>query len=139
MKIVLDANQFVSAVLVPWGQPAQIMALWRQNLIQVVVSPPIMAEVRRVLLYPRLQQRHGWSEEQVDQFLDNAQAAAIVTPGLLAVDSVPGDPTDDKYLTCAAEGEAEYIVTGDQHLLRLTTWRGIRVMSPSQFLAAFPT
>ena len=52
MRVVLDANQFVSAMLVPVGHPAQILDAWRQGDLDVLTSQAILAEVRRVLLYP---------------------------------------------------------------------------------------
>jgi putative PIN family toxin of toxin-antitoxin system len=134
MRVVLDANQFVSAVLVPVGRPAQILDTWRRGDLDLLMSPPILAEVRRVLLYPRLQRRHGWDEAQVDIFLEGIWLAAIPMPGTTAVEAVLDDPSDDKYLACAVEGSAEYIITGDQHLLRLDPWRGIRIIPPAAFL-----
>ena len=47
---------------------------------------------------------------------------------------IPEDPTDDKFLACAVDGRADCIVTGDRHLLRLETFRGIRILSPEEFL-----
>jgi putative PIN family toxin of toxin-antitoxin system len=134
MRVVLDANQFISAVLVPVGRPAQILDAWRRGDLDILISPPILAEVRRVLLYPRLQKCHGWDEAQVEAFLEGVWAAAIPTPGTISVESVPDDPSDDKYLACALEGSAQYIITGDQHLLRLDPWRGIRIVPPAVFL-----
>lgn len=136
MRVVLDANQFVSAVLVPVGHPAQILDAWRRGDLDILMSPPILAEVRRVLLYPRLQRRHGWDEYKVDTFLEGVWAAAISTPGATVVEGVPDDPSDEVYLACALEGSAQYIITGDQHLLRLDPWRGIRIVPPAVFLEA---
>ena len=134
LRVVLDANQFVSAVLVPAGHPAQIMGAWRRGEMDVLVSPPMLAEIRRVLLYPSLQGRHGWDEARVDAFLEGVRAAAIPTPGTTTVSEVVDDPSDDKYLARALEGSAQYIVTGDEHLLRLDPWRGIRIVRPAAFL-----
>ena len=134
MRVVLDANQFVSAVLVPVGHPAQILAAWRRGELDLLVSPPILAEVRRVLLYPRLRKRHDWDEVQVDVFLEGLLSTAILTPGDTDIRDVVDDPTDNKYLACALEGNAKYIITGDQHLLRLDPWRGMRIVAPAVFL-----
>ena len=134
LRVVLDANQFVSAVLVPVGHPAQILDAWRRGDLDLLISPPILAEVRRVLLYPRLQRRHGWDEARVDGFLEGVWSAAIPTPGTTIVEAVPDDPSDDKYLVCALEGSAQYIITGDRHLLGLDPWRGIRIVPPAMFL-----
>lgn len=134
MRVVLDANQFVSAILVPYGHPAQILRAWREGRFELVVSPPILAEVRRVLLYPRLRKKHGWGEDEVDAFLDGLRAAALIVPGQLILRVVPEDPTDDKYVSCALEAGAEYIVSGDEHLKQLGNYRGIRIISPAEFL-----
>jgi putative PIN family toxin of toxin-antitoxin system len=136
MRVVLDANQFISAVLVPVGHPAQILDAWRQNQLEILVSPLILAEIRRVLLYPRLQRRHGWDVAQVDAFLDGLLSSAVLMLGNADIQDVVNDPTDNKYLACALEGHAEYIITGDQHLLQLDPWRGIRIIPPAVFLDA---
>jgi len=134
MRIILDANQFVSAVLVPVGHPAQILQAWRTDQFDLVVSPAIVAEIRRVLLYAHLQEKHGWNKGQVNEFLAGIVDAAIIVPGEVDVRAVPDDPTDDKYVACALEGNAEYIVSGDEHLKRLGSYRGIEVVAPSEFL-----
>jgi len=134
MRVVLDANQFVSAVLVPYGRPAQILRAWREGLFELVLSPPILAEIRRVLLYPRLRKKHGWGEKEVDAFLDGLRAAALIVPGKLHVRVVAEDPTDDKYISCALEAGADYIVSGDEHLKRIGNYRGIKILPPAQFL-----
>jgi len=134
MRVVLDANQFVSTVLVPVGRPAQILDAWHQNQLEILVSPAILAETRRVLLYPRLQRRHGWDVAQIDAFLDGLLSSAILTSGDTDIRDVVDDPTDNKYLACALEGHAEYLITGDQHLLQLDPWRGIRIIPPAVFL-----
>ncbi len=134
MRVVLDANQFVSAILVPVGRPAQILQAWRAGVFELAMSPPILAEVRRVLLYPRLQRKHSWTESQINDFLTGLTAAALLTPGELFVQAVPADPTDDKYIACALEAEARYIVTGDEHLTVLKKYQDIEIVTPAFFI-----
>lgn len=134
MRVVLDANQFVSAVLVPVGRPAQILQAWRAGHFELVLSPAILAEVRRVLLYPRLQRKHGWSEAQIDDFLAGITAAATLTPGMLSIQAVPDDPTDDKYIACALEAGASYVVSGDRHLTQLQSYQGVEIVTPAFFI-----
>ena len=134
MKVVLDANQFVSAVLVPYGHPARILKAWRQKRFRLAISPAIVAEVRRVLNYPRLQRKHGWSMKQVDDFLSRLAAAAEIVPDGPDLHVVTDDPTDDVYLACAVTAGARYIVSGDEHLKELKRYRGIEILSPSDFL-----
>ncbi len=134
MRVVLDANQFVSAILVPVGRPAQILQAWRAGHFELALSPGILAEVRRVLLYPRLQRKHGWTETQINDFLAGLTTAATLTPGTLSVQAIPDDPTDDKYVACALEAEAQYIVSGDQHLTKWGGYQGIEIVTPAFFI-----
>ena len=134
MRAVLDANQFISAVLVPHGHPTQVLQAWREGRFELVVSLAILAEVRRVLLYPRLRARHGWGSAEVDEFLDRLRAAVQIVPGQLALQVVRDDPTDDKYVSCAVEADADCIVSGDQHLLDLGVYRDIPILTVREFL-----
>jgi putative PIN family toxin of toxin-antitoxin system len=135
MRVVLDANQFISAVLVPVGHPAQILQAWRARRFDLVISPAIIAEIRQVLLYPRLQSKHGWEAERVDAFLAELVATAIIVPDEPAVPVIADDPTDDQYVACALTVGARYIVSGDEHLQKLGEYRGIQIVSPAAFLS----
>jgi uncharacterized protein len=134
MRVVLDANVLVSAILSPRGAPAQILTAWRAEQFDLVISEAILAELDRVFRYPKIAKRHRWSEEQLQAFLDNLSHIAILTPGVLTLAVITEDPPDDRYLECAVEGEAAYIVSGDRLLLRLGVYRGIRILTPRAFL-----
>jgi hypothetical protein len=60
---------------------------------------------------------------------------AEVAPGLLVLDAVPDDPKDNHVLAAAVETSCEYIVSGDRHLLDLHEFRGIKIVTPREFLA----
>jgi putative PIN family toxin of toxin-antitoxin system len=134
MRIVLDANVLVSAILSPRGTPAQILNAWRAEQFDLVISQAILAEIDRVFRYPKIAKRHRWSEEQLQTFLDNLSHIAILTPGTLSLAVITDDPPDDRYLECAVEGEAAYIVSGDRLLLRLGVYQGIPILTPRAFL-----
>jgi putative PIN family toxin of toxin-antitoxin system len=133
-RVVLDANVLVSAVLSPRGTPAQILTAWRAEQFDLVISQAILAELDRVCRYPKIAKRHRWSEEQVQTFLDTLSHIAILTPGILTLTVITEDPPDDRYLECAVEGEAAYIVSGDRLLLRLGVYQGIPILTPRAFL-----
>lgn len=54
--------------------------------------------------------------------------------GNAQIDVIQADPTDYKYLACALEGEADYIVSGDRHLLDVGQYQGIKIMNAKAFL-----
>jgi putative PIN family toxin of toxin-antitoxin system len=134
MRVVLDANVLVSAILSPDGAPARILEAWRAEQFDVVISDTIVEEIDRVLHYPKIIRRHRWSAEHMQRFLDDLAHLAIVTPGGLTLTVIANDPPDNRYLECAVEGEAAYIVSGDEDLLQLRIYQGIRIITPRQFL-----
>ncbi len=136
IRAVLDANVFVSALLSPNGIPAKVLAAWRDERFQLVVSPAILDEIGRVLHYPRIARRHRWSEESVSTLLEDLAHLAILTPGRVRLAVIREDPSDNRYLECPVEGEAAFIVSGDDHLLRLRGFQDIEVITPGVFLAA---
>jgi putative PIN family toxin of toxin-antitoxin system len=113
MKAVLDVGQFVSATRQAHGHPAQILAAWRAGQFELVTSSGILDDLRRVLRYPRLRKRHGWSDEEIELFVESIALAATATPGDLEVNAVIEDPTDNKVLAAAVEGQADYVVASD--------------------------
>lgn len=134
MKAVLDVGQYVSATIHARGHPAQILAAWRAGRLELVTSTAILDDLRRVLRYPRLRKRHQWSDEEIELFVDSIALAATLTPGILEVNAVAEDPTDNKVIACAVEGQADYVVASDDHLLKLERYSHIEILPPRRFL-----
>lgn len=135
MRIVLDANVFVSALISARAAPAQIIEYWQAEKFDVVVSPAILQELDRVLHYPKLQQRYHLPEELLQRFLRLlvGQAIEVIPPQQLIV--IERDLADNRYLECALAGDASVIVTGDQHLLDLGEYKGVQILTPAGFIA----
>ena len=136
IRAVLDANVLVSAVLSPVGVPSQILDEWRAERFALLVSAAILEEIARVLEYPRIARGHRWPHAKVQAFVAELGNVAILTPGELTLDIVRNDPDDNRYLECAVEGAADYLVSGDHDLLDLKEHRGIRIVTPKAFLQA---
>lgn len=134
IRAVVDTNTLVSGLISPLGAPAQIIHRWQRGDFLLLTAPALLAELRRVLEYPRVTERLGWSSEERTQFLRDFETLALVTPGLLSLPGVTRDLKDDPVVACAVEGEAEFIVSGDQDLLALGTYKGVRVVTPHEFL-----
>ena len=133
IRAVLDANVFVSGILTE-GTPRNILRAWRSGQFHLVASQAILGEIGRVLRYPKIARRHHWSEAEIRAYLESLEALTVLTPGGLRLDVVAADPTDDRYLECAVEGEAACLVTGDRHLLDLTAFRDVEILSPREFV-----
>lgn len=132
LRAVLDANVFVSATINPLGRPAKVIAAL--DSFDLVVSDAILVEIGRVLSYPKIARRHGWTVEEVRAFLDDLSRLAVHTPARLKLRVIAEDPADDRYLEAAIEGGAGYLVSGDAHLLKLKEFQGTRIVTPNEFL-----
>jgi len=133
IKVVLDTDELIRTVIKSSGLPDQIVQAWRDGKFEMVLSPAMLAELAKVLRYPRLRKLHGWTDAQVDELVDRLRAAATVVAGDVKVSVVADDPNDNVILACAVEVGADYVVSGDAHLLNLKTYRGIRVMTAREF------
>ena len=134
IRAVLDTNVWVSALIVPVGKPTQIR-LYRHILVPLI-SEEILAEVAKVLRYPRIGKRYGVTDEAAAGYLAELRRICTLIHVRSEVRVVQEDPKDDMIVACAIDGGADYIVTGDPHLLRLKGYKGIRILSPSDFLSA---
>ena len=130
----MDTNLFISALLTAKGNPARILNRWKAGYFDLVISLPILKETKRVILYPKIRKRLNWTDGEINEFLLGLAQFSFMVSGESKVDVIKDDPTDNKYLACALEGNADYIVTGDQHLLRVGEYKGTKIISPKEFL-----
>jgi len=134
IRVVLDANQFVSALLKGDSNPARILNLVEANQIRLLMSEAIIAEITAVLHYPKIVQRHGKDDIFLNLLLKRLRSVSLITPGTLQLVVIKEDPEDNRYLECAREGKADFIVSGDHHLTDLKAIQGIPIVTPQAFL-----
>ncbi|MES0338201.1 MAG: putative toxin-antitoxin system toxin component, PIN family [Candidatus Magnetobacterium sp. LHC-1] len=137
IRVVLDTNVFVSAILYPDSKPARIIQLAKEKNIELVLSQAILDEIERVLRYPHLQRYHNYSLEEVNEFIKGWKYLSEITHGLVEADIIKDDPSDNKYIECAIEGKADFIISGDNHLATLRSFYGIEIVTPDVFLQYF--
>lgn len=135
IRAVVDTNTLISGLISPLGAPAKIIRHWIRGDFLLLTSPALLAELRRVLEYPRIVDRLGWLAEECTQFVESFETLALVTPGALSLPGITRDPKDDPVVACAVEGDAGFIVSGDQDLLVLGIYREVRIVTPREFLA----
>jgi putative PIN family toxin of toxin-antitoxin system len=134
IRALLDTNVIVSGIIKGNSPPGRILeALFEQRFVGVS-SEYVLEEVTRALAYPRISQKYRVSRERAEAVTASlALLLDLVKPTGLA-HRLSRDPKDDPLLACAAQGGADYLVTGDNDLLALKAFRGIRIVSPSAFL-----
>lgn len=134
MQVVLDANVFISGLLSKQGPPGQILDAWVAGRFSLFISPPIMLEIQHVLTYPRIQER--LEPEQAAQLITLLFSATEWVEGKLRLDVLTKDPSDNIYLACAIEAQADFLVTGNlSHYQEAgSRFQGVRILTPRQFL-----
>jgi hypothetical protein len=133
LKVVLDTNVFVSGLMGVGSPPRQIIDAWLDDRFTLVTSLYLVAELNHVLSYPRIADRLQVNSTHTEQILAALLSQAVIVPGNVKLPGVTRDPKDDAVVACAVEGKADRIVSGDQDLLVLGTYQGIRVVTPAQF------
>lgn len=136
MKVVLDTNVIVSRVIFDKGPSARILEEAEARTFALLVSEPILAEYGRVLRRANVRARHRWTEPMIAEQIDEFEEFGVMVEPSERVSAVENDPDDNIFLECAVGGEADYIVSGDAHLLALREFRGIHILSPAVFPAA---
>jgi uncharacterized protein len=133
LRAVLDANVIISALIQPKGASGQILtSLLDANSFELIVSPAILAELRRSLSYPKVRKYIKSSDEDLDLWVASIELIAQPVDGNIRIHAVAEDP-DDKYIEAAVEGLAQFVVTGDKHLLSLKSYENIRIVTPRVF------
>lgn len=131
MRAVLDANVLISAILSPRGTPARLLLAWQAGAFDLVVSPLLLAEVRRALSYRKLARLVEPADaDAFVTWLGGAAELVADPPGPPPVRST--DPGDDYLITLAA-AERALLVSGDVHLTSLAP--RVPVRTPAEFLA----
>jgi len=129
IRVVLDTNIVISALLFG-GQLERLTDLWKEGKILPLCSKEIIDEYLKVLSYPKFQ----LTEEEISYLLTRE-----ILPWFEVVEVrkgkpyVEADPEDDKFIWCALEGKADFIVSGDKHLLELAN-SPVSIVSVRKFL-----
>jgi len=117
IRVVFDPGVLVSAFISPRAAPAELVQAWRDGRFELVVSPKLLEELRRVLLRPKF--RRYATEQEVQEYVAHLkeEGHAELDPAI-PVGATP-DPKDDYLVGLARAANAHILVSGDQHLTRL--------------------
>ena len=131
IRAVADTNLFVSLARGGGATLRRFVELWDQEKFVLITSPPVLEELYGVL---RRMRSSGQIPHQPHELVEILERRCERSPGAELVRGVCRDPDDDKFLSCAVEGQADYLVTGDGDLLALGEYQGIRIVTPRQFV-----
>jgi len=130
LKVVIDTNVFISAFYLTESRPANVVLLARRKTILNLISPQILKEVERIIKQ-KLLWDNSKTEGAVRLIKNFSEEVHPQEPLAIIVD----DP-DNRILECAVAGQADFIISGDKHLLNLKNFQGINIVTPVDFLVA---
>ncbi len=134
MRVVVDTNVFVSALLSPQGIPSQLFQYWELHYFDLLISEESMEELARVLQYPKVRKGLRSTDAELAEFVRLFKERGILVIPQETIRAIPADVSDNVYLEIAVAGDAHCIVSGDKHLLQLQEYRGILILTPTAFL-----
>jgi len=135
IKVVLDTNIVISAPLSKDGNPAKIFELLLLEEIKNFRSFEITEEIMDVLGREKIKKL--LSQEKIDFILENYMNSSVfIQPGF-TLNAIKEDEDDNRILECAELVKVDYIITGDEHLLDLRSFKSIRIVSPKEFLQIY--
>ena len=134
MRVVLDANIYISSLISSQGNPATIINRWLSGEFDVLLSQPIIDEISRVTGYERLQKKYQKIRERRLEFIELISKQSIWSESTETLAIVKADESDNRYLEYAIAGGATYVVTGDEHLLSVGNYQGISIITPAVFV-----
>lgn len=128
MRVVLDTNIFISAVL--GGRLMVIIDEWKAGKFTLIITDAIAREYLDVIKRPRFKIPPGEIVATTDYLL---QTAEFVTPEE-EITVIVADLTDNKFLEAAVAGKVNFIVSGDGHVLELKSFREIPILTAREFV-----
>jgi len=133
VRAVIDTNVLISAIF--WtGSPKRLLNRVRRGEVTFVTSRVLLDELKEILVRP--DKPFKLSEEEADRVVKAMQNVAEVVETQSQV-RVCRDEKDNKVLECAVDGRAEWIITGDAHLLELQSFKNVRIVTVAEFLRKF--
>lgn len=132
--VVEDVNALLPLLFGQTRRANEIRKAWNENRFALVLTPPILDELERILTYPKVRKNFALDDGDVAQALTILRQNARNLPGVYTdVRIIEVDPSDNIYLAAALESGADYLVIQDGHLLNLKYYHGTQIIGLHQF------
>ncbi|MFA6470529.1 MAG: putative toxin-antitoxin system toxin component, PIN family [Candidatus Latescibacterota bacterium] len=131
VRVVIDTNVILSALYFSRGNPWRIVMAAIEGTIQNITSEFILEEVRTVL-----KNKFLWQSSEIDRAIKTIESFSEKVFPQKTISVISCAP-DNRILECALEGRAEFIISGDHHLVDLKEFQGISIVNPAIFLSIF--
>ncbi len=136
MKITIDTNVLISGSL--WtGASAKILERVENKEIELILSKDIIEELSKVLNYDEIKSKIKDKNLEIRRSVEKIISISTIIEPLEELNIVKEDPDDNKILECAFEGKVDFIITKDNHLLKINEFQGIKIITPEDFLKIY--
>ena len=136
IRITVDTNVLVSATF--WyGASYRIIELVEQGKVELVLSEAIIQEFSAVLEYEEIKTKVVNKGLLMLRTVEKLVSMSKIVVPAIKIAVVKEDPDDDKILECAVAGDVNYLISKDNHLLRIVKYGKIKIVSPEEFLKLF--
>ena len=127
-RVTVDTNVLISALLFR-GLPGEFLGMAIGGSFRLITSPVLLDELDEKLRFKFL-----WSKAKADEVREQLEALCDLVSTTNGPNVIVDDPDDDRVLECAVAGGADYIVSGDRHLLKLGVYEGVAILTVRQFM-----
>src|SRR3989338_283065 len=128
MKTVLDTDVFISGIF--WkGASNKVIFNWKEGKFTLVTSLEAVSEIIKVLKDFKIR----LSDEMIKEWVDLIVRNSIIVEPREKISIVKDDPKDNIFIETAVAENADYIISQDNHLLKLKEFRGIKIITPEEF------
>ena len=136
MRVVFDTNIIISGLL--WsGAPHRALALINVGRVTALISEALVDELKEVISRPKFAVRLKLIGKTAEQIVISHLSSAVLIEANPIEPTIRDDRDDDMVLACALSGQANYIVSGDPHLLTLPHFANIPILTVNDFLKLF--
>jgi putative PIN family toxin of toxin-antitoxin system len=124
MKIVLDTNVLISGIF--WeGNESNILKACKIGDLTNYISPEILDELQKVLFYSKFK----LTLEEIETAFETVISISNIVKPIIEIDVIKEDPADNIFIECALTAGAQYIISGDKHLLKSKKYEGITIIN----------
>ncbi len=136
MKITVDTNVLISATF--WsGASDKIITKVESKEIELILSEEIIKEYSEVLNYKEIQEKVKGKNLEMKRTIGKIISISTIISPRVKLNAVIDDPDDNAILECAKEGNVDYVVSSDKHLLKIGQFQNIKIITPEEAMKLF--
>ena len=133
VKVVFDTNVWVS-IFLKKALGEEFSEILRKETMEICVSEQILKEISKVLVYPKINELLALSGISMREILQTILRNSTIVSPKFELNVIKEDLDDNRILDCALQAKADFIVSGDKHLLKLRRFQNIKIITPREFL-----